>query len=277
MENQKIGAFICGARKARGLTQKQLAEALGVTDKAVSKWERGVSCPDISLLTPLAGALGVAVTELLAGEPQAAPVPEAEAQVQTALTYSASVAGQRWARARWYGFVGLTFSCLAAAFICFICDFATSERLSWSFIVLSSLVLGWAVSAPLLAARRGRILKAMLALTLLLLPYLGSLSLVLGQPAVFKLGAAIGPLSLAYLWLAFLLFKKLPGHRWTAGGILVVLAPPLNMAVNGLIERVLPGQGSSSDFLINLVSCLLLGAFCFGADLMLALGRRKGF
>lgn len=276
MENQKIGVFICEARKAKGLTQKQLSEALGVTDKAVSKWERGVSCPDISLLTPLAGVLGVTVTELLAGEAQL-PAPEAEAQVKTALTYSASVTGQRWARARWYGFVGLTFSCLVAAFICFICDFATSERLSWSFIVLSSLVLGWAVSAPLLAARRGRIHKAMLVLTFLLLPYLGSLSLVLGQPAVFKLGAAIGPLSLAYLWLAFLLFKKLPGHRWTAGGILVVLAPPLNMAVNGLIERVLPGQSSSSDFLINLVSCLLLGALCFGADAMIALGRRKGF
>lgn len=276
MENQKIGVFICEARKAKGLTQKQLSEALGVTDKAVSKWERGVSCPDISLLTPLAGVLGVTVTELLAGEAQL-PAPEAEAQVKTALTYSASVTGQRWARARWYGFVGLTFSCLVAAFICFICDFATSERLSWSFIVLSSLVLGWAVSAPLLAARRGRIHKAMLVLTFLLLPYLGSLSLVLGQPAVFKLGAAIGPLSLAYLWLAFLLFKKLPGHRWTAGGILVVLAPPLNMAVNSLIERVLPGQSSSSDFLINLVSCLLLGALCFGADAMIALGRRKGF
>ncbi len=276
MENQKIGVFICEARKAKGLTQKQLSEALGVTDKAVSKWERGVSCPDISLLTPLAGVLGVTVTELLAGEAQP-PAPEAEAQVKTALTYSASVTGQRWARARWYGFVGLTFSCLVAAFICFICDFATSERLSWSFIVLSSLVLGWAVSAPLLAARKGRIHKAMLVLTFLLLPYLGSLSLVLGQPAVFKLGAAIGPLSLAYLWLAFLLFKKLPGHRWTAGGILVVLAPPLNMAVNGLIERVLPGQSSSSDFLINLVSCLLLGALCFGADAMIALGRRKGF
>lgn len=277
MENQKIGAFISEARKAKGLTQKQLAEALGVTDKAVSKWERGVSCPDISLLTPLAAALDVTVTALLAGETSAAPLPEAEAQVRTALTYSASVAGQRWARVRWYSFVGLTFSCLAAALICFICDYATSGRLSWSLIVLASLVLGWAVSAPLLTARKGHILKAMLALTLLLLPYLGSLSLVLGQPAVLKLGAALGPLSLAYLWLAFLLFKKLPGHRWTAGGILVVLAPLHSMAVNGLIARVLPGQGSSSSFFINLVSCLVLGAFCFGVDLMMALGRRRGF
>ena len=55
-------------RKVRNLTQKDLAEKLGVTDKAVSKWERAVSSPDISLLIPLAKALGVSTGELLSGE-----------------------------------------------------------------------------------------------------------------------------------------------------------------------------------------------------------------
>lgn len=55
-------------REAAGLTQKQLAEKLGVTDKAVSKWETGRGLPDITLLEPLATALGVSVAELLAGE-----------------------------------------------------------------------------------------------------------------------------------------------------------------------------------------------------------------
>ena len=43
MENEKIGRFICALRKEKGMTQKELAERLGITDKAVSKWERGVS------------------------------------------------------------------------------------------------------------------------------------------------------------------------------------------------------------------------------------------
>ena len=53
MEHEKIGAFISLLRKEKGLTQKELAAQLNVTDKAVSKWERGLCYPDISLLSPL--------------------------------------------------------------------------------------------------------------------------------------------------------------------------------------------------------------------------------
>ncbi len=64
----RFGRFLAEVRKEKGITQKLLAESLGVTDKAVSKWERGRSLPDAALLLPLAEALGVSVTELLRGE-----------------------------------------------------------------------------------------------------------------------------------------------------------------------------------------------------------------
>ena len=59
---------IKGLREERGLTQRALADAVGVTDKAVSKWESGRGLPDISLVEPLAAALGVSVAELLTGD-----------------------------------------------------------------------------------------------------------------------------------------------------------------------------------------------------------------
>lgn len=65
---KQFGAFIAQMRKERGLTQKELAEKLFISDKAVSKWERGLSLPDISLLQPLAEELSVTVTELLQGK-----------------------------------------------------------------------------------------------------------------------------------------------------------------------------------------------------------------
>ena len=68
MDNKTTGAFISARRKELSLNQKQLAEKLGVTDKAVSKWETGRSAPDISLLEPLAKELGVSVVEILQGE-----------------------------------------------------------------------------------------------------------------------------------------------------------------------------------------------------------------
>ena len=55
-------------REERGLTQRKLAEAVGVTDKAISKWETGRGLPDITLVEPLASALGVSVAELLTGD-----------------------------------------------------------------------------------------------------------------------------------------------------------------------------------------------------------------
>ena len=63
-----LGAFIAQLRKEKGLTQKQLSEILGVSDKTVSHWEREESAPDISILPSLADTLGVSVDELLKGE-----------------------------------------------------------------------------------------------------------------------------------------------------------------------------------------------------------------
>ena len=68
MNQYVTGAIIRMFREARNMTQFQLAEQLKVSDKAVSKWETGRGYPDIVLLEPLAKALGLSVTELLAGE-----------------------------------------------------------------------------------------------------------------------------------------------------------------------------------------------------------------
>lgn len=67
IDMKRFGEFVSGYRAARGLTQKQLAEQLYVSNKAVSKWECGLSMPDVALLEPLAEALGVGVEELLHG------------------------------------------------------------------------------------------------------------------------------------------------------------------------------------------------------------------
>ena len=68
MDLEKIGKYISGKRKALDLTQKQLAEMLGVSDKSVSKWERGVCLPDVSLYTSLCDILGITLNEFIAGE-----------------------------------------------------------------------------------------------------------------------------------------------------------------------------------------------------------------
>ncbi len=68
MDQYKIGKFICAMRKQQSMTQEQLGERLGVTNKTVSRWETGKYMPDIDKLQELSAILGISINELLAGE-----------------------------------------------------------------------------------------------------------------------------------------------------------------------------------------------------------------
>ena len=68
MDQARVGRFIAACRRERGLTQRQLAEQLLVSDKTISKWETGRGLPEVSLMLPLCAALGITVNDLLSGE-----------------------------------------------------------------------------------------------------------------------------------------------------------------------------------------------------------------
>ena len=67
MDATKTGCFIAKKRKEKNMSQRELAEYLHITDKAISKWERGLSFPDITVLIPLSEVLGVSLYDLLTG------------------------------------------------------------------------------------------------------------------------------------------------------------------------------------------------------------------
>ena len=106
IDKEAFGTFLSQLRKERGMTQRELAEKLFVSDKAVSKWERGLSLPDVALLQPLADLLGVSISELLRGQRIQAEAPmtarEADALVSGALQLTArEQEKQRESRRRW--------------------------------------------------------------------------------------------------------------------------------------------------------------------------------
>lgn len=92
MDENKIGKFIADLRKEKKMTQRNLAEQLHITDKAVSKWERGLSCPDITLLSPLAEILDVTTNELLNGQRDAAASPYIQESIDNAFVYTEKLA-----------------------------------------------------------------------------------------------------------------------------------------------------------------------------------------
>lgn len=68
MDCSKVGKLICSLRKEKNMTQKALAAAMNISDRTISKWERGLGCPDVSLLNELSNILGVNIEKILAGD-----------------------------------------------------------------------------------------------------------------------------------------------------------------------------------------------------------------
>jgi transcriptional regulator with XRE-family HTH domain len=68
MDCQKVGSLIASLRKEKELTQKELAYSMNISDRTISKWERGVGCPDVSLLNELSKILGVDISAILSGD-----------------------------------------------------------------------------------------------------------------------------------------------------------------------------------------------------------------
>ena len=113
MDKEKTGALISAARKEKNMTQKELAKVLHVSDRAVSKWERGAGFPDVSLLEPLADALDLQVLDLLRGEEQ-----EPELTVRRFLVQMARQAREK-TRRRWGQILGTLLALLLAGFVFF--------------------------------------------------------------------------------------------------------------------------------------------------------------
>ncbi len=121
MNNEKTGAFIRELRKEKEMTQKDLADKLHLTDRAVSKWERGLSAPDLASLEPLAEILGVSVGELLAGERSWGEKPEeaAKEEIKNVLQYSREEVQHTTRKLRKHALLGGTLLLVVAGFVLF--------------------------------------------------------------------------------------------------------------------------------------------------------------
>lgn len=157
MERKSIGTLIAALRRANGLTQKQLADRLGVSDKAVSRWERDESLPDVTLLPVIADLFHITVDELLRGErraqqsgaaePQASPDPE-RLKKQTRRVLSAA-----YVRAHGRMLIGLGCG-FAGLLTAMVCNFAVMRALPGLVIGLLLCLAGAALLGAFAAALR---------------------------------------------------------------------------------------------------------------------------
>ena len=127
MDAKVTGCFIAQLRKELGLTQKELAEKLEVTDKAISRWETGKGLPDTSLLKPLAEIFGVSVGELLSGKRMDDSQIKSQADhiILESLSYEESQ--EKWKGILRYVFLGILVALGGMFFSMVVARFATSK------------------------------------------------------------------------------------------------------------------------------------------------------
>ena len=143
MDSQKFGAFVAQCRKDKKMTQAELAAKLNVTDKAISRWERGVGFPDINTIEPLAAALDVSVAELMKSErinESEVPVTTNDEIVDNTLNFAENQIRQE--RKNVFAMIG----CLTAAIILIL----YLDNIGWRLDNLLFTVVG--VILPLVAA-----------------------------------------------------------------------------------------------------------------------------
>lgn len=143
-EKSTFGKFVNQKRKEAGLTQKEMAKQIYVTESAVSKWERGISYPDITLVTAICGALHITEHELITAS-EDHQTREIEKQAK-----KFRIINKTYSR-MWYFLYGI--SLLA----CFICNLAVDHKLSWFFVVLAAEAVAFTLtSVPVIVKKDKR-------------------------------------------------------------------------------------------------------------------------
>ena len=259
MNQIDIGKFIADCRKEKGLTQAQLAEKLNITDRAVSKWETGKSMPDSSIMLELSNILGVTVNELLSGE--RLEMNNYEEKLSENLIELTKKDENNMSKNVVISIV-YTITMAIAFMVCFICDVAISGTLSWSLITLSSIMAAWVISFPVILLGKRGIFVALVALSIVTIPFLYVLSVLIGVKEIFGIGAVMAVIGIIFCWTIYFLYRKLRERKLLATGIMFLLMIPFCFIINTVLSVMLGTELVDVGDIISVFGILII-AFAF--------------
>lgn len=270
-QNEKRGIYISELRKACGMTQRELAEQLNVTDKAVSKWERGISCPDVGLILPLAEILHVSASSLLNGErEEESETAKDEHIVEKALRYAGHSVSFRIKNIRKYIVIFVTCTAFIAMCVCLISDICINQKLTWSWITSASLIFAWLLTMTLCKAKQDVMIRSLLImLSLCIMPYLYILRMVLAQPLILSLGICISIIALIGLWSIYVINCRWNQRRFLASALSLLVLLPVTLGINHSVTLFMESyQVDLLNDIINTASILGLALLCFVLDMI---------
>jgi transcriptional regulator with XRE-family HTH domain len=267
MDNKKIGNFIAEMRKANNMTQKDLAEQLNVTDKAVSKWERGMGYPEITTIPSLAKVLNISTSELMLGQKidsDTGNSSDPEVIVSDTMEFVEQAHRQKTLITKNIIFNSINVSFLIGIFVCVLCNFVIQKRLDWSLYVVGSEIAAWVILAPFFLIKRHRFVGAMAGLTITILPLLFLIEYlcpIKGWVIPFALPMVV--ISLIGLWISVILFSYTRINRlYLVSFELILFGVVLNIIINSFVSNYLNSYDNLSNFIVEL-SCGFLAVVLF--------------
>ena len=161
----------------------------------------------------------------------------------------------------------LSAAALTAALICLICDYFTSEGLSWSWIVTASLAAAWLLALPCLTAGKHLLQKTLVMASILPFPLLALPAFLLEASVVFTLGACVSLIAIAGAWAIYGIFRRCRGRLWRAAGFALLVLTPAAIVIAHTVARFLtPVRTDLASDLFHSGITLVLSAVCFGLD-----------
>jgi transcriptional regulator with XRE-family HTH domain len=236
MNQVDIGKFIAKCRKEKQLTQAQLAEKLGITDRAISKWETGKSMPDSSIMLELCDMLGIMVNELLSGEKI---IMENYGKKADENIIALKRKDENNIKKNVVISIIFSITLLIGIIVCFICDIAISGDLTWSLISISSIVFTWLVSFPILILGKKGIVGSLISLSIFVIPYLYILSDLVKVISIFSVGTIMSIILIVYLRIIFVIFNRLRVRKLIAIGTTFLLSIPFMLIINITLSKMI--------------------------------------
>ena len=168
-----------------------------------------------------------------------------------------------------WGLYILSSMCLIAIMVCVICDYVLTKNLTWSLIVLLSLIAGWLVFLPFFRARGKVIKKSLIVISIITIPFLAGLSAILKLPLILSMGSSIAGLSIAAAWGIYGIFVKYQKRIFLAFALSLLIVIPLACGITHITAYFI--ESVSMDFvsdLFHIITTLVLSDTCLMIDLV---------
>lgn len=258
-----LGERIQQLRKARGLSQEQLADSLYVSRQAISKWETDQSSPEIENILALSKVFSVSTDELLGNDMASCNVTSAIQPEKKNQSIIASITKSLLPIIdNKIIFSVFTICCFIAIGTCIIVNYAIDQRITWAAYPILSVPVGWLIVTPTLFRKY---IGSLCALTLSVIPFLYLLERITPVPDWFyPIGLPAAIAGIVVIWVIYLLFRYIKMSLWYKFAITVFLCGVTdNLIINQFVDAFLNTKTAHLQYFISIFSYAVATALLF--------------